>query len=507
MGQFPLPHAVTDIQCGNELEYNDLVEIKVKYGKRATIAQLLATIVQSLLLVNVGMELAMATVVIGSLYKNPNAEFHLSDNESSWYGSILYLCQPIGSCLSGYAQKRFGKKSCVVLACVPSIFGWMLLWYANSVTMLYWSTITMGMGLGFTDGPAYSYIGEICEPRLRGIMSCVINMACLIGVLSSYGLSYVFQWKTVAAVSALCPVLCLTLVTFIPESPIWLLSKGKNEKAMKAICWLRGWVDPHVAANEYQDLMFYYKASLDKSKTIRESKGTFSSFLWIKSPSVYRPLRLVTIYYIFTLISCLTPCRPYIVKLMYESGVKDTHSIALVLYGFMQLAGSIGLTLTVRKIGKRMLTLSTLGINTLAIFLFAVYFVCIKNKLISSEAYVPMILYSIIMFSGAMGMLTVPWTLVSEIYPNEAKGFASSLTTAIFYVLTFSATKIYLSVETTLGLNNTFFMMAGSSFVGFVYLYRNMPETENKTLMEIEEFFVPQNDQTSSEVSPGPRAV
>lgn len=90
-----------------------------------------------------------------------------------------------------------------------------------------------------------------------------------------------------------------------------------------------------------------------------------------------------------------------------------------VLYGFMQLAGSIGLTLTVRKLGKRMLTLSTLATNTLAIFLFAVYFICIKNKLISSEAYIPMILYSIIMFSGAMGMLTVPWTLVSEIYPNE----------------------------------------------------------------------------------------
>lgn len=42
--------------------------------------------VQSLLLVNVGMELAMATVVIGSLYKNPNAEFLITDSESSWYG-------------------------------------------------------------------------------------------------------------------------------------------------------------------------------------------------------------------------------------------------------------------------------------------------------------------------------------------------------------------------------------------------------------------------------------
>lgn len=45
--------------------------------------------VQSLLLVNVGMELAMATIVIGSLYKNPNAEFLLSDSQSSWYGKYI----------------------------------------------------------------------------------------------------------------------------------------------------------------------------------------------------------------------------------------------------------------------------------------------------------------------------------------------------------------------------------------------------------------------------------
>lgn len=130
-------------------------------------------------------------------------------------GSILYLLQPIGSCLSGYAQKYYGKKSCVVLACVPSICGWILLWYADSVNMLYLSTMTMGLGLGFNDGPAYSYIGEVCEPRLRGIMSCVINMACLIGILSTYGLGSIFHWKTVASLSGLCPVLCLLLVTFV----------------------------------------------------------------------------------------------------------------------------------------------------------------------------------------------------------------------------------------------------------------------------------------------------
>lgn len=130
-------------------------------------------------------------------------------------GSILFLCQPVGSFLSGYAQKRYGKKSCMFMACGPSIVGWILLWYADSVAMLYVSTLTMGLGLGFNDGPAYSYIGEICEPRLRGAMSCIVNMACLIGVMSSYGLGYLFHWRTVAVLSLVCPVLCLLLSMFV----------------------------------------------------------------------------------------------------------------------------------------------------------------------------------------------------------------------------------------------------------------------------------------------------
>lgn len=118
----------------------------------------------------------------------------------------------------------------------------------------------------------------------------------------------------------------------IPESPIWLLSQGKNKKAMDAICWLRGWVDPSDVAFEYQQLMFYYKTSLEQMMADKSSRltGVSSTLACLKSPSVYRPLRLATVYYLITLISCLTPCRPYIVKLMYDAGVKDTHSIALV---------------------------------------------------------------------------------------------------------------------------------------------------------------------------------
>lgn len=100
---------------------------------------------------------------------------------------------------------------------------------------------------------------------------------------------------------------------------------------MSAICWLRGWVEPRVVAAEYQELVFYYKTSVEQARSTKEnSTGVFSSFVWIKHPSVYRPLRLATVYYTITLISCLTPCRPYVVDLMKESGVNDTRNVTLV---------------------------------------------------------------------------------------------------------------------------------------------------------------------------------
>lgn len=99
---------------------------------------------------------------------------------------------------------------------------------------------------------------------------------------------------------------------------------------MDAVRWLRGWTNQQAVANEYRDLVYYYKTSAEQTKATERSSGMFSSFAWLKDPSVYRPLRLVTIYYMLTLISCLTPCRPYIVELMYEAGVSDTHSVALV---------------------------------------------------------------------------------------------------------------------------------------------------------------------------------
>jgi SP family facilitated glucose transporter-like MFS transporter 8 len=58
------------------------------------------------------------------------------------------------------------------------------------------------------------------------------------------------------------------------------------------------------------------------------------------------------------------------------------------------------------------------------------------------------------------------------------------------YLLMFVLTKIYLSVESTLTIEYTLILFGAIGIFGIVYLYFYLPETENKTLLEIEEYFL-----------------
>ncbi|CAI6363485.1 unnamed protein product [Macrosiphum euphorbiae] len=153
-----------------------------KYGPKATLAQCLATIAQSFLFIRLGMNISISVIVIHDLYRNLNSEFSITTTEASWYGSLLFIAHLVGCLLSGILQDKFGKKSCMILANVPSIFGYVLLYSAHSSVLLCASTLLMGFSAGSTS----SYVGEISEPRLRGSLGSLGRTAMRIGTLLMY---------------------------------------------------------------------------------------------------------------------------------------------------------------------------------------------------------------------------------------------------------------------------------------------------------------------------------
>lgn len=62
------------------------------------------------------------------------------------------------------------------------------------------------------------------------------------------------KWRTIAAISTVFPILSITALFFIPESPHWLLVKGRFEEAQKSLAWLRGWAPIEAIQAEYNQI-------------------------------------------------------------------------------------------------------------------------------------------------------------------------------------------------------------------------------------------------------------
>jgi SP family facilitated glucose transporter-like MFS transporter 8 len=86
-------------------------------------------------------------------------------------GSIAFICQPIGSLISGLIVEFFGRKWSMVLVNIPFLAGWLLYCFSTSITMLFTANIILGMGIGFMEAPIMTYLGETCQPQVRALIT------------------------------------------------------------------------------------------------------------------------------------------------------------------------------------------------------------------------------------------------------------------------------------------------------------------------------------------------
>lgn len=100
---------------------------------------------------------------------------------------------------------------------------------------------------------------------------------------------------------------------------MWLISKGKNEKAEIAMCWLRGWVEPEKIKHEFVELIEYNKLSGNQNGNVdTANKNLFSKLAQFKDPLIYRPFRLVMISFFIAFISGLFHTRPFTFKILNQ---------------------------------------------------------------------------------------------------------------------------------------------------------------------------------------------
>lgn len=494
--------------CERKYDHQSVYEITTEpyteISAKADLAQGLATLANSMMFLGVGMMVAISTIINGVLH-NSNGELSLDDDQASWVGSLMMLFQPVGCIISGFLQQFIGRKTGMLLMNIPELIAWILMYTANSPKMLFISVIMMGLSAGFMEAPGLSYIGEISQPRIRGVLTSFANINISVGMLFAFFLGSVFDWRTTVAISAIVPIVTIAMIAFIPDSPVWLLNKGKKKEALQALCWLRGWVAEDQVKVEYEQLCQYIEASkLTKLKLpehhayvqVPSSEGydplqRRASAIKLKlsdlfRPTMIRPFGLIIGFQFFFHCAALSGIRAYMIETFASLGVPvQPQWMAFVTAGVMLIGGVLCIT-TVPWVGKRKLSLISMTGCSLSCILIAIY---ARYQVEINIPWIPMGLLCFLYFMTMVGIAPIPWMLISEVFPCRGRSFGASVSAASFYIIAFVFGKTYLNLFHILGLDGCLFIYGGFGLVGIIFLYFYLPETEGKTLAEVEAHF------------------
>lgn len=337
-----------------------------------------------------------------------------------------------------------------------------------------------------------TYVAEVTRPHLRGILSTASSMSVSVGFLLQFLLGTFLTWRQVALINCVIPILGFILLCFIPETPIWLLSKNRSSDAKKSLAWLRGWtVEKNIEA-EFEELCLKMKEDIKEN----ESKTFLDNIYFLSKKEVYWPLILISYIFFLVHFGGSTSITTYAVTIFRSLKAPIDEYYVTVILGVSQLVGTMFCVGFIYVLGKRLITFISLFGTGLSILVVAVY-IYLQDLLYLNEYqvektqthWVPVVFIIVSAFLAFLSIIHLPWNLVGEVFPNQDRAKASGVVSAIGYIFSFIANKIFLQLVSLITLPGVFLFYSMVSLVGLIGLHFILPETEGKTLHEISDHF------------------
>lgn len=190
-------------------------------------------------------------------------EYVLAASWQSAFNSISSVGGMGGAFSLGYISELFGRRGAVAIACLVSIVGILIqfLTPAHNNGMLLAGKLINGFSLGIFVSGAGSYCAEVSPLALRGITTASVNLWIDLGQFMSNGVirgtgnrTDAYAYRLPFALQWIFPIILLVGLPFAPESPWWLVRKGRIDDARKVITRLGGpTIDANMQLQQIQD--------------------------------------------------------------------------------------------------------------------------------------------------------------------------------------------------------------------------------------------------------------
>lgn len=391
----------------------------------------------------------------------------VTKEEGSWIASVISVGSIVGQIINLILVDRVGRKPMLIAATVPFILAWILVIVASDVYHLYAFRILCGLGVGIAFSTTPIYLGEIGSDAVRGSVGIMFTVMALSGILYTYSIA---PYVSIQAFGyfALIPI-ALFLATFLfnPESPYFLQSKNKPEKAFKSLAWFR---ETEEVKDEFEVLQRLVKESQS------EDRGNFFSV------QNFKPILIIVQLGAAQHFSGSQAIIFYSTQIFQEAQPSLNPNLITIILGAVQVIVAIFATTIIEKFGRRGLLLTSITGCTICNFGVATYFYMISESDSADLSWIPITLIIAFIVSDAFGLAPVPTAILGEIFPMNMKAIATVIYGTSTAIFGFTVWKSFQYIISSYGMHTAFFLYGGSSFVFLVTTYFLLPETKGKSI-------------------------
>lgn len=314
----------------------------------------------------------------------------------------------------------------------------------------------------------FTYVTEISTPQTRGILQSLGPVCASTGILLTYTLGYFISWDLVAIVSIFFALFTLTAMQFLPESPSYLIKKGKKEESLESLTWFRG-----------------TKTITELDLPMKETKNQYFT------PAIVKPFFIIVSMFFLQSFSGIYSILFYAVDFFRDFEVDVNEHISSILVGVIRLTMAIFSAILISKLGRKTLcSISSLGM-AISLTLAVAYLKYYESNPEQPRFFpiIPLLCILANIFFSMVGMLPIPWILAGELFPLRVRSIMSGVVICFGQCFIFITVKIYPFLVENLSFSGTLMTFIASSVVGVVFSKWVLLETKNKSLEEIETHF------------------
>lgn len=437
------------------------------------------------------------TAVISGTIAQVTELFHLDALQQGWYVGCALIGSIIGVLFAGILSDKFGRKRTMILSAVlfsASAVGCALCAGFNELVIF---RIIGGVGIGIVSIISPLYISEVAVAQYRGRLVSLYQLAVTIGFLGAYLVNYqllayslsnpdiatgwwnlIFVaevWRGMLGMETLPAILFFIIIFFIPESPRWLILKGKEERAMNILA--------RIYKSSKEAL---FQLSETKSVVTSESK---SEWALLVQPGIRKAVVIGVCIAMLGQFMGVNAVLYYGPSIFENAGLSGGDSLFYqVLVGLVNTLTTVLALVIIDKVGRKKLVYYGVSGMVVSLLLIATYFIYGESWGVSSIFLLVFFLFYV--FCCAVSICAVVFVLLSEMYPTRVRGLAMSIAGFALWIGTYLIGQLTPWMLQTLTPAGTFMLFAVMCVPYILIVWKLVPETTGKSLEEIERYWM-----------------